>query len=182
MSEKITAGSGERAKALFSWWKSKHPHEKKTQAALAESMGILPEVLNAKLNGKRTLTTKDAKKIADFFPGVRFEYIMGFDNAITEDELLSEYVNKKQNMAQRKTSCFITLAELSGFEVVFAGTDCLVASGNSIKTEDYYILRRGALEQRVYFSQITEFVEELSDYLNVRLDRFLKKNGGLENG
>ena len=71
MSEKITAGSGERAKALFSWWKSKHPHEKKTQAALAESMGILPEVLNAKLNGKRTLTTKDAKKIADFFPGVQ---------------------------------------------------------------------------------------------------------------
>ena len=65
---------------------------------------------------------------------------------------------------------------------MFAGTDCLVASGNSIKTEDYYILRRGALEQRVYFSQITEFVEELSDYLNVRLDRFLKKNGGLENG
>lgn len=182
MSEKITAGSGERAKALFSWWKSKHPHEKKTQAALAESMGILPEVLNAKLNGKRTLTTKDAKKIADFFPGVRFEYIMGFDNAITEDELLSEYVNKKQNMAQRITSCFITLAELNGFEVILAGTDCLVSTGNNVKAEDYYILRCGETEERVYFSQITEYVEELSDFLNVRLNRYMKKSGGCENG
>lgn len=182
MNDKLTVGSGERAKGLFTWWKSKHPYEKKTQAALAKSMDISPIVLNAKLNGKRTLTAKDAQKIADFFPGVRFEYIMGFDNAITEDELLNQYINKKQSMAQRTASCFSTLAELCGFEVILAGTDCLVSTGNNVKAEDYYILRCGETEERVYFSQITEYVEELSDFLNVRLNRYMKKSGGCENG
>lgn len=88
-SQELTDLRAKRAKSLFDWWKTTHPGEKKTQQELAENMGddgISPIVLNAKLNGKRTLTEKDAREIAAYFPGSRFEYIWGIDPYITWEE------------------------------------------------------------------------------------------------
>ena len=181
MGEKLSAGNAANAKSLFAWWNGKHSGEKKTQAELADKMGITAIVLNAKLNGHRTLTANDARKIADYF-GVRFEYVMGYDDAKTEDDLFNAYEKKTRSLSQRKISSFTTLAELCGYEVVSGGTDCLVSSENGVKTEDYWILRQGEKERWIYYSQLNDFVEELSDYLSVRLKRVVNIVGGKENG
>ena len=171
-----------RAKGLFEWWNCIHPEDKRKQVNLAKFMGITPIVLNAKLNAKRTLTETDAKKIADYF-GVRFEYVMGYDDARTESELFNALINKVQDRSQRRINSFVTLAEACGYEVIPAGTSCLVPDGKGgVKTEDYYYLRQGEIEQLLYSSQIIDFVEELSDFLSARLSRFVKGNGGSDNG
>lgn len=93
-SEELTKKRADRAKGLFEWWKAEHPAERKTQQELAGIMDISPIVLNAKLNGKRTLTEKDARAIAAYFPGSRFEYIMCYDNYITWEERTKAILDK----------------------------------------------------------------------------------------
>lgn len=98
--EELAQQRADRAKGLFAWWKAIHPKEKKTQRELASEMDILPETLNAKLNNKRTLTEEDARKIATYFPGARFEYIMCYDDYITWEERTNAILDKAADDAR----------------------------------------------------------------------------------
>lgn len=129
-SQELTNLRAARAKELFSLWNNAHPENKKTQAGLAESMGKSTIVINAKLNGKRSITLDDAKSIAAFFPGVRYQYIMGDDEYITTAAQLESVVQTARdegNLMFTGLSCF---AKLSGFEI----TPPSYESGSDIKT------------------------------------------------
>lgn len=82
-SEELTVLRASRAKALLAGLKSTN-FKSMTQVEVAEEMGISPIVLNAKLNGKRTLTETDAKIIANLFPPIRYQWILGQDDFETE--------------------------------------------------------------------------------------------------
>ena len=103
----------ERAKGLFDWWKEHHPEDKKSQQKLAVEMGISPIVLSAKLNNHRTLTEEDARKIAHYFPGVRVEFILGFD----EYRTLEEYQKQFTKYMDSVNSACLTLLDSAVNEV-----------------------------------------------------------------
>lgn len=68
---------GERVKSLLS-------EHGMTQKELAEKIGYVPEHLSFIVNGRRNLTEEAAHAISALFPGVRFEWLMGFDDFKTE--------------------------------------------------------------------------------------------------
>lgn len=68
---------GERVKILLS-------EHCMTQKELAEKIGYAPEHLSFIVNGRRNLTEDAAHAISKLFPGIRFEWLMGFDDFKTE--------------------------------------------------------------------------------------------------
>lgn len=113
LSENIAIIRATRAKGLFEWWNRLHPSDKKTQRDMAEAMGILPETLNLKLNGHRALTEDDARKIASYFPGVRIEYVLGYDEFKTLSELQDHFT---KNTDAINSAC-LTLLDSAVIEV-----------------------------------------------------------------
>lgn len=183
MNKELSKEPGLRAKSLFEWWNNEHPEDKKTQRGLAISMNIETTNLNAMLNGKRTITLKSAQKIAEYFPGVKVEYIMGMTDFITDNEEFDSFYQRCIITASEKVDTFTHLAAGCGFTVIPAGTDCLVSDGTSIKTEDYFYIKQGDRKIIIYYSQIGEILDELSGFLSVRLSNLIgKKNGDEQDG
>lgn len=185
MKKELSKEPGLRAKSLFEWWNNEHPGDRKTQRGLADSMNIETTNLNAMLNGKRTITLKSAQKIAEYFPGVKVDYIMGMTDFITDNEEFDSFYQRCIITASEKVETFTRLAASCGFTVIPAGTDCLVSTddGTGIKTEDYFYIKRGNRKIIIYYSQIGDILDELSGFLSVRLSNLIgKKNGDEQDG
>lgn len=102
---------GERVKELlkrYGW----------TQARLAEELNGMPEsVLNAKLNGKRTLTEGDAIQIANIFPPVKVGWIMGVDRFPTQGEEMQGVLDQARQEGHLLNIGFGAFASLIGYSV-----------------------------------------------------------------
>lgn len=111
--QEIANKRGERVKELlkrYGW----------TQAQLAEKLNNMPEsVLNAKLNGKRTLTEGDAIQIANLFPPVRKGWIMGEERYPTWGAELTGAMNQANQEGELLNIGFNAFAALNGYSVSF---------------------------------------------------------------
>lgn len=108
--QEIALLRGERVKELlkrFGW----------TQAALAKELNITESVLNAKLNGKRTLTEGDAEQIAELFPPVRKGWIMGDERYPTWGAEFAGAIRKANNEAELLNTGLYAFAILNGYSI-----------------------------------------------------------------
>lgn len=108
--QEIALLRGERVKELlkrFGW----------TQAALAKELNITESVLNAKLNGKRTLTEGDAEQIAELFPPVRKGWIMGNERYPTWGDMQSNAVTQADHEGELLNTGLFAFASLNGYSI-----------------------------------------------------------------
>ena len=108
--QEIALLRGERVKELlkrFGW----------TQAALAKELNITESVLNAKLNGKRTLTEGDAEQIAELFPPVRKGWIMGDERYPTWGVEFAEGIREANNEGELLNTGLYAFAILNGYSI-----------------------------------------------------------------
>lgn len=109
-SKDISILRGERVKALlkkFGW----------TQAQLASELGISEPVLNAKLNGKRTLTEEDAKAIAKIYQPVSVGWIMGVERYPTPIIEFKEKAEEANQEARLLNMGIYGFASLIGYSI-----------------------------------------------------------------
>lgn len=110
-STEVSLLRGERVKELlkrFGW----------TQARLAKELNIKESVLNAKLNGKRTLTEDDAIQIAKLFPPVRKGWIMGDERFPTWGDMLSDTIHQADNEGKLLNTGLYAFAALNGYSII----------------------------------------------------------------
>lgn len=163
--DEINKKRGDRVRELFRWWNAEHPEQKKTNVELANTMigrkkdivGISPNALSAKLNDKRTLTEKDAREIAAFFPGSRFEFIMCYDDYMTLDEYYKAIFDQMKDDARmldglidralHDKKCSLKLfKEVNAPEGIKLGSDCYAIIEDDqivgfIPVSEYFTLR-----------------------------------------
>lgn len=65
-----------------------------THKDFAEAIGYTKEQVSFMVNGKRNITVYSARAIAEKFPSVRFEWLMGYDDFKTEADRISAIVGK----------------------------------------------------------------------------------------
>ena len=107
---------GERVKALLKEYSM-------TQIELADKISFTPEHLNSMLNGKRTLTSETAERIAEIFPPVLPSWILCETDCRTKQQeehlpLIKCFLEKKQRESA-------VLALLNSFDIAieFNGDD-----------------------------------------------------------
>lgn len=181
MSKKLPREDQTPAKSLFKWWEDTHG-EKKTQVALAKYMGITKETLNAKLNGAkyRPITKQDAYKIAEFFPGSRVEYIMGLDPYITEQDKIDGFFDINDKRYKMRINSLVNLARLRGFDVTLDSSGLVI--GPSGGYEDIYRIERNGKKIYVPYTEMMDWIEDISDFVEIKLNRQLRQKGGSDNG
>lgn len=58
------------------------------QQTLADEIPLTAQYFSAMINGSRPFQVSVAKRIAEIFPPVRYQWIMGFDDFKTEDDFI----------------------------------------------------------------------------------------------
>lgn len=109
-SEEIARLRGERVKALLKRYKW-------TQTRLAKELNIQATVLNAKLNGPRTINEGDAIQIANLFPPVKVGWIMGVDRFPTQGEEMQGVLDQARQEGHLLNVGFGAFATLIGYSV-----------------------------------------------------------------
>lgn len=153
----------ERAKSLFGFWKATHPNERKTQTALAAHMGISPIVLNAKINGHRTITENDCRKIAKFFPGVRVEYLLGYDDFRTAAERSAAILDKAESDATALDVLIRRIANDAACSIKLLENASL-PEGLQLDTDCYAIVENGTVVGLVPVSEYIALRHEIADF------------------
>lgn len=162
-SEELNKKRGDRVKELFKWWNASHPEQKKTQAELADTMsgrkgkGISAIALNAKLNNGRTLTEKDAREIAAYFPGSRFEFIMCYDKYMTVEEYYKAIFDQIEDDAKILDGLIRRILKDENCTVKLFNND-KAPEGMIIDSDSYAIIEN---------DQVVGFIS-LSDYIAIR--------------
>jgi len=163
--DEINKKRGDRVKKLFRWWNAAHPEQKKTNVELADTMigrkkdimGISPNALSAKLNNKRTLTEKDAREIAAFFPGSRYEFIMCYDDYMTWDDYYKSIFDSMEDDAKI----------LNGLiRRILKDKNCTVELFNNVKAPEGMIIDSDSYAI-IENDQVVGFIS-LSDYIAIR--------------
>ena len=187
-SEELTKMRAERAKGLFAWWKTEHPGERKTQQELANRMEISPIVLNAKLNGKRTLTESDARKIADFFPGVLVEYILGFVDYKTDGEKFSATISQVKDEGNLLFTGLSAFAQLTDYQIGLT-SPARSPNENSAPIENWlkmvrdgYTIHHGDKSVQLTLEEMNQFENEVCDFVELKLKHLFRQKGDKNNG
>ena len=163
--DEINKKRGDRVRELFRWWNAAHPKQKKTNVELADAMigrkkdimGISPNALSAKLNNKRTLTEKDAREIAAFFPGSRYEFIMCYDDYMTWDDYYKSIFDRMEDDAKILDGLIRRILKDENCTVKLFNND-KAPEGMIIDSDSYAIIEN---------DQVVGFIS-LSDYIAIR--------------
>lgn len=132
--------------------------------------------LNAKLNGNRTITLDDAKRIAEIFPGTFVEFILsgGYENV---QDQLAGIINDNQKEAVLLDTAFLSLAKLGGFSIEKFG----MASGdieNVISSlHDYTVITSEGNRYSLSLKQVNQLENIICDHAVMSINQFLKFNG-----
>lgn len=187
-SEELTKKRAERAKGLFAWWKTEHPGERKTQQELANRMEISPIVLNSKLNGKRTLTESDAQKIADYFPGVLVEYILGFVDYKTNGEKFCAAISQVKNEGDLLFAGLSAFAQLTDYEIELTspahspGENRAPIESWLKMFRDGYTIHHGDKSVQLTLEEMNQFENEVCDFVELKLKHLFQRKEGVNNG
>lgn len=96
-----------------------------TQAQLAEVLGVGEVHLSNVANGKRSLTDKRAEKIIALYPRYRLQWLLGYDDYMTEEDALRGPLKRiAQRMVGWKVAVEYTLQSM-GYTVRLNGADYL---------------------------------------------------------
>ncbi|MBQ6483313.1 MAG: hypothetical protein IJI45_19585 [Anaerolineaceae bacterium] len=160
---------GDRVKELFKWWNTAHPERKKTQAELAHTMsgrtgeGISAIALSAKLNDSRTLTEKDAREIAAFFPGSRFEFIMCYDDHMTWDDYYKSVFDRMEDDAKILDGLIRRILKDKNCAVKLINND-KAPEGMVIDSDSFAIIENDQVVGFISLSDYSAIRHEITDF------------------
>ena len=112
--EEINQICGKNLKCLLS-------SNKMTQKQLAKELNYTEQHLSLIIKGKRRLTTEAARKIAEMFPGTRYEWLMGYDDYRTVAEKGIHDLEMVKTITEIQAYTISELASMSGYIVEFPG-------------------------------------------------------------
>ena len=68
-----------------------------SQRKFADRLGMSPENLNRIVNRRNPLTEDTARMITDLFPGYRLEWLLGYDDHMTAEDLRRSFIDRSQS-------------------------------------------------------------------------------------
>lgn len=126
-----------------------------TQTAFAKKMHYSQQLISGIITEKTALTERTAREIIDAHPRYRIEWLLGFDDNMTDMEVFKEGFDEKRNWV-------IAIDTL--IDIAVKRNDCKESFNNGLNSfEDIVSLRR-----------------EITDYIEFKVCRIAKE--GEENG
>ena len=151
-----------------------------TQEQLADALHVEPNYISMIETGNRKLPVKRAKEIASLFPPLRYQYLLCEDDCETDSDLFDALIDGHAERYEKRISALKNLASLRGFEIALISSGIVI--GPSGGYEDIYKIERDGKEIFVSYSEIIDWIEDISDYVEVKLNRKLRQKGGSDNG
>ena len=151
-----------------------------TQEQLADTLHVEPNYISMIETGNRKLPVKRAKEIASLFPPLRYQYLLCEDDYETDSDLLDALIDGHKERYEKRISALRNLASIRGFQIALYSTGIVI--GPSGGYEDIYKIERDGKAIFASYSEIMDWVEDISDYVELKMNRKLKKNGGTDNG
>lgn len=169
---------GERVRNCMERWKKIHKGEKLTQTALASELGIHPVTFNDKLAGRKCFTEMDMRAIARIL-GFGIEYLLGIDDYMTSEEEFEALIEKRRSCYEARVNALVHLANTRSIKVSLDSSGLVV--GPSGGYEDIYRIEKDGSRIFVPYTVLIDWIEDISDFIEVKLNRELKQDGGSEN-
>jgi hypothetical protein len=181
---------GENVKKLFKWWKETHPKEKKTQAELAyDYLHTVPSALSGKMKGEeRYLNEEDARMIASYFPGARVEFVLGYDDFITESDKFDATISEIQDESHLLLIGLNAFAKLCDYQIKLTSPahkpeETSAPVGNWMKMiHDGYTIRKDDQTVQLSLEEMNAFENEVCDFVELKLKHLFKQKGDRNNG
>lgn len=160
-----------------------------TQKKFAEQIYMSQKHLSNIINGHKALTLRNADIIAGKFPGVRPEWLLGFDDFKTEDEY-EEYIGKTLDTVFKDDDMFNALFEAVGYNLVGAKADFVVPEkdrelmGADVLSDclvGYKFTHEGNVSGIFEKREIDKLQEEILDFTKAWIERYIREKGGLTN-
>lgn len=150
------------------------------QKELADKIGYTKEHISYIINGRRNLTEDAAKLIVRHFPGTRIEWLMGYDDFLTNyEKTWKPFMNELKKMQDKSTGRTVGLVHF------LSGSDYKIICNNeksALSIEEMFekqkntaILKHG--DQEVYLSlyDLSDLENEISEYIELRLKYLLEE-------
>ena len=170
-SEEIARLRGERVKALLKRYKW-------TQTRLAKELNIQTTVLNAKLNGPRTINEGDAIQIAKLFPPVKVGWIMGVDRFPTQGEEMQGVLDQARQEGHLLNVGFGAFATLIGYSVTppqlpeTAHVNTMISILNQ-----GYTLSKGGKTVSLSIAEMNRLQNRICDHIETELKYLFQEKG-----
>lgn len=159
----------------------------KTQEQLAEETGIHRAALNAKLNGKRTLTEGDAEAFAGIF-SVNKDWILGTEPFRSEDEQLDAITTEYYIEREQLSGGLRLLAKARGYEltgprtlqeVLAESRDLDFADACDIASATAYSIKRGDNSVILSDGALYDLANKIADFIAIELEYVIKHEAPL---
>lgn len=97
---------------------------KMTQVEFGERIGLGAQQISCIVRGERRLTEDNARRIAELFPPIRMEWLMGWDDYVTDTELgmskLYDEIERRNQRSfdmDRKTECVQDILDVMAYHI-----------------------------------------------------------------
>lgn len=166
------------------------------QQDFADRIGYTKQHLSLIITGKRNLTADAAQRIAQMFPPTRFEWLMGFDDFRTPDEMKLYPAVKilwEKRQREKAASTFLKTFGLS-FEFSFdienelkeknieECTDTEIDKAveyvaKKLESEQAYVLKNLSGDTLFYCSreERQHFIDDLCEYAEFKLNKMIER-------
>lgn len=149
--------------------------EKISQVDFASRIFQTQQNVSRILNLKTALTEETARLIIEAFPEYRIEWLLGYDDSMTNAEKFLNTIQKANEEGLLLHKGFFSFAQLSGFKInvaPIAGSETLENAFQNIK--EYCTISRDGKSITFSVSELNAFENELCDYIEFRLLHMMK--------
>lgn len=154
----------------------KERKEKYSQTAFAKDIGHSQQNISEIINLKHGLTEETAHDIIRVFPDYRIEWLLGYDDYMTEsDKLASLIKNMKEetNLMEKGLYCFL---KLYGFSVAEADYKKI---GDPVidkirEVHSGITISRDGKKTTLSLTELRDFQNEIGEYIELRLKHMMK--------
>lgn len=168
----------ERVKTLIE--REKHLHDPKfSQVKLADKIHMTQQNISRIVQMKQPLTEETARLIIEAFPDYRIEWLLGYDNDMTENEKYLNKLDKAKSRSELLHDAIHSFLQLSGFDI--KDTYHFSLHGDVDENEAYnrimdagYIISRDGKSVSMSLEDFTNFAKEINDYVAFRLNHIMK--------
>ena len=175
MTDEFTKKRGDRVKSLLK-------AQGMTQQALANSIGISPVALNDKLAGRKTLTEKNMRAIAQVL-GVRMEYLMLYDDCPTPAAQFAQAIQQAQNESDLMFAGLTCFASLSDYRIIpppFENHQPIEEVMREVRLG--YRIKKGDKEISLSLAEMNSFENHVIRVIGNELKYLFDIYGGSDNG
>ena len=152
-----------------------------TQTAFSNKVHYSQQLISHIINKKVALTEGTAKDILSYYPKYRFNWLMGYDDYMTEDDLLNGEIGRLKSRNDLMHNGIYSFLQLIGCNLEetfnFSLQDCKEASAEEITnriTNAGYIINYDGKSISMSLDEFNSFTREISDYIAFRLQHMMK--------